>query len=85
MLAIVGIPIALGGKLRNKTAVFYIANSNCRDAIVSGYTDTKAIDSLCRIFWRKSIGSVSCVVRIGTIIFQSIGRTDMFRQPPIPH
>ena len=28
-------------------------NSNCRDALVRGYTDTKAIDSLVRIFWAQ--------------------------------
>ena len=58
MLAIVGIPLSVGGKLRNKTAVFYIDNPNCRDAPVRGYTDTKAIDSLVQFFGRKSIDSV---------------------------
>ena len=50
MLAIVGILLSLGGKLRNKTVVFYIDNSNCRDAHVSGYTETNVIDSLVQIF-----------------------------------
>ena len=53
MLAIVGARLFLGEKLRNKTAVFYIDNSNCRDALVRGNTDTKAIDSLVRIFWAQ--------------------------------
>ena len=41
-----GILLSLGGELRNKTVVFYIDNSNCRDALVRGYTDSKVIDSL---------------------------------------
>ena len=53
MLAIVGIRLSLGGKLRNKTVVFYIDNSNCRDALFRGYTDTKVIDSLVQIFWAQ--------------------------------
>ena len=57
MLAIVGILLSLGEKLRNKTVVFYIDNSNCRDALVRGYADTKAIDPLVQIFGRKSTDS----------------------------
>ena len=53
MLAIVGIRLSLGGKLRNKTVVFYIDNSNCRDALFRGYTDAKVIDSLVQIFWAQ--------------------------------
>ena len=50
MLAVVGILLFLGAGLRNKTVVFYIDNSNCRDALARGYTNTKVIDSLVQIF-----------------------------------
>ena len=45
-------------KLRDKTVVFYIDNSNCRGALARDYAATKAIDSLVQIFGSKSIGSV---------------------------
>ena len=53
MLAAVGILLSLCEELRNKTVGFYIDNSNCRDALVRGYTDTTAIDSLVHFFWAE--------------------------------
>ena len=51
MLAIVAIILVLGEQLRNKNVTIYIDNSNARDALVRGYTDTKAVDKMVQIFW----------------------------------
>ena len=53
MLAVVGILLSLGEKLRNMAAVYYIDNSNRRGALVRGYTDTKDFDSLFHISWAQ--------------------------------
>ena len=66
MLAIVGILLSLGEKLRNKTVVFYIDNSNCRDALFRGYDDTRAVDSLVRIF-RAQINRIGIFARFELI------------------
>ena len=51
MIAIVATVLVLGEKLRGKNVTFYIDNSNCRDALVRGQTDTKVIDNLVKLFW----------------------------------
>ena len=50
MLAIIAIFLVLGEQLRNKNVTIYIDNSNARGALVRGYTDTKAVWEMVRIF-----------------------------------
>ena len=50
----VGHPIAnfrRGGFSQGADVTFYIDNSNCRDALVRGYTATKAINRMVKLFW----------------------------------
>ena len=51
MLAILATIFLEGGFLRWKNVTFYIDNSNCRDALVRGYTETKIIDRTVKLFW----------------------------------
>ena len=85
MRAIVGIPLSLGGELRNKTVVFYTDNANCRDALVRGYTATKVADSLVQICWAQ-------INRIGIFAWFELMSSDSnpsdaptrFASPPFP-
>ena len=49
MVAVAGVVLVSGRGLRNRTVAFYVDNSNCRDALVDGLSDAKAIDFLIRI------------------------------------
>ena len=51
MLAILATILLEGGFLRGKNVTFYSDNSNCRDALVRGYTETEIIDRMVKLFW----------------------------------
>ena len=50
VIAIIAIFLALGEQLRNKNVAVYIDNSNARDALARGYTETKAVDQTVQLF-----------------------------------
>ena len=51
MLAIIATVYILGDFLRNKNVVFYVDNSNAKDALVKGFSPTRIINRMVRIFW----------------------------------
>ena len=53
MLAILATIFLEWGFLRREIAAFYIDNSNCRDALSRGYTETKIVDRRVKFFWSQ--------------------------------
>ena len=51
MLAAIALISALMDFIQDKNVVFYVGNSNTKDALAKGHSDTRAIDIIIRIFW----------------------------------
>ena len=52
MLATLAVIFAEADFLRGNVA-FYIDNSNCRDSLVRGFTETKIINRMVQLFWAQ--------------------------------
>ena len=50
MIAFIAIFLVSAWQLRNKNVTVYIDNSNALGALERGYTDTKAVDKMARLF-----------------------------------
>ena len=59
LLAVVATVFFLRDFLRGKNVIFYVDNSNTKDALVRGYSNTPVINTLVQIFWAfaQSIGA----------------------------
>ena len=53
MLAIIAVVYILGEYLENKNIVFYVDNSNSKDALVKGFSPTVAINRMTQLFWAR--------------------------------
>ena len=53
MLAIIAVVYILGEYLKNKNIVFYVDNSNSKDALVKGFSPTPVINRMTQLFWAR--------------------------------
>ena len=76
--------ISLEGEfLRGRNVTFYIDNSVCRDALVRGYTETKIIDRMLKLFWAH-VGKLGISVWPALIPSGYIPADAPTRADPIP-